>query len=310
MKEDVRIAIDTGYSFVKVKTGDKTFKFPTAIAVKGPTSTNFIKEERVYDFHDKLYRIGEDALHYDNRIYARDIEFIIKHSPLLVAHALELAGLKECPKELRVGLPIENFSSERKKFQQRLSKFVVSGKDYAFEKVVVIPQGIGALSDYFSEAKPSSTENGFLFDVGFNTVISLRYINMAAVQEGSRQYDQFGISRALESLATRIKNKSGMQFDLVGVNQVFQDKKIKGVAGAEIDVTGMISETMEEYLEMLMNRLRDDFGRHFDASDRLIISGGGAYYLKNSIPEKYKKIVYCPEEPEYANVRGYYYMEG
>lgn len=40
--------------------------------------------------------------------------------------------------------------------------------------------------------------------------------------------------------------------------------------------------------------------------DRIIIGGGGAYYIRDFIPKRLRNMVEVVEEPEFANARGFY----
>jgi len=303
-------AVDQGYSYCKCMTSEKCFKFPTAIAAKKVAGFEGAREEGLYTFNGRDYRVGDDAVKSDAKKYLRDISFLLDYAPLLVAHSIILSGLDAIPEILVVGLPLFEHFKYQEELQKRLALFIVNGITYKFDNVKVFPQGMGTLADYITTTNPDSNEDGYVFDVGFNTVISLRYNGLSAQQEGSRQYDQMGISRPLEELINALKVKHGYNLDLISLNAAFVSGAIRGDVGGQINIKELAEPIMAEYLDELINTLKNDFGRYFNQSQRLILSGGGAYYLSELIPSEYRSKVYVPPMPEFANVRGFFQVGG
>lgn len=297
------IAIDTGYSGVKVHTNGRSFKFPTAVATKGTSTVRLDEKDQSYDFNGKRYYVGDLALDQDDKKYARKIDFIMEYAPLLVAHGIETAGVD--PKVLSVGLPLANYKEYRDQYKKKLSKFMVNDKVYAFDEVYVWAQGVGILNDWLAVDQVGA-ENGYVLDIGFNTLIMLRFKDSQAKQEGSKQVDKAGISRALESLGKELVNDYSLDLNLIELNDVFTNGFVMAGYGKRIDLVDSITKHLENYIDSTLQQFEDGFDKYLARSTKLIIAGGGAYHIKKYLPKKYKEMTIIPETPEFSNVRGYF----
>ncbi len=299
------ISIDTGFSFTKVKTGEKEFKFPSAIAVYKPSAIKLDDKEEIYQFEGKEYVVGEKALDYDDKKYARSVEFLMEYAPLLVVEAIKRAGGNY--DTLSIGLPLGYYIENREKIKERLSKFMINGNVYEFN-VIVNPQGIGVLADYIYQENPDEDESGYILDIGFNTFIALRYKNLKAKAEGSKQFELFGISKAIEDLQEYIKSEYDLNLNSIEANDVFLKGYLKAGYGKKYDLRDVIENIVENYVDTLLKTIENEFDKYLKIADRLVIAGGGAYHIQKYLPEKYKDFVYIPQKPEFSNVRGFYYL--
>ena len=167
----MEIAIDIGYGHTKVKTQDKEFKFPTAIEL---VKTQWVETES-YSFEGKKFYVGEDATR--NALPTRDYEFLYKYSPLLIAEAIKLSGIKADEKiKIKTGLSLYDISKKPvfdnsclnrgEEFIKRISKFYINEKEYLFD-IVLFAQGQGVWQDY-------CLENGVITD-GYDVVVDIGY---------------------------------------------------------------------------------------------------------------------------------------
>lgn len=301
------IAIDTGFSAVKVKTEDKEFKFPSAIAVYKPSAIKLDENTQTYEYQGKQYVVGEEALEYDDKKYARSIDFILEYAPLFVLEAIKQAGGEF--NTLSVGLPLGYYMDHKDQLKKRLSKFMVNDTVYEFD-VEVHPQGVGVLADYIYQENPDNDETGYVLDIGFNTFIALRYKNLKAKAEGSKQFELFGISKAIEDLQEYIKAEYDLNLNSIEANDVFLKGYLKAGYGKKFDLTDQINKIIENYIDTLLKIVENEFDAYLKKADRLVIAGGGAYHIQKYLPEKYKDFVYIPDKPEFSNVRGYYILGG
>lgn len=300
------IAIDTGFSSVKVKTDDKEFKFPSAIAVYKKPAISLGEKEITYEYQGKEYVVGEKALDYEDKKYARTIDFIIEYAPLLVAEAIIKSGGMQY-KDLAVGLPLGYYMQYKDTFKEKLEKFMINSNVYEFN-VAVHPQAVGILADYVYQTKPSDDESGYVLDIGFNTFIALRYKDLRAKAEGSKQYELYGISKAIEDLQEYIKSKYDINLNSIEANDVFLKGYLKAGYGKRYELQNVIQEIIENYIDTLLKTIENDFDKYLRQTDRLVIAGGGAYHIEKYLPEKYKDFVYIPPNPEFSNARGYYIL--
>jgi len=299
------LAIDIGFSSCKCKAQGKEWKFPSFVAPAKARSVNLGDEPSGYLYKNHRFNVG-DTNGGDGSKYVREIEFLLEYAPLFVAHAAKC--LVSFPSMLVVGLPLEQFRAFRDQIRRTLSEFEVDGRRYQFD-VRVFPQAVGALAEYAGEANPPPDESGFLVDVGFNTAIVLKYQELKAKSDGSTQYNQFGISRALEELGAIIKSKHGLTLSPLELNDVF----LKGFLpryGQRIDLSADLQGVISNHVDTLMKTLKDDFDRYLMRSDRLVLAGGGAYHLDGQLPDQYKSFCHFLASPEFANVRGYWRLAG
>jgi len=68
----------------------------------------------------------------------------------------------------------------------------------------------------------------------------------------------------------------------------------------------IIRKVVEDYADWLMSVVTSRWEDRVQRADRLILAGGGAYYLKPYIPAKYRKVLFVPDEPEFSNARGFF----
>lgn len=300
------LAIDIGFSSCKCRFGQKEWKFPSFIAPAKARAVNLGDGESGYLYKGQRYSVGDPSEGADGVKYVREISFLLEYGPLFVAHAVK--SLSYQPSAIVVGLPLEQFRGYREQLKEVLSDFEVNGRCCHFD-VRVYPQAVGALAEYVYEMTPPSSENGFLVDIGFNTAIVLKYQDLKAKSDGSTQYNQFGISRALEELGAAIKAKQGISLSPIELNEVFT-KGYLSRYGERIDLKAELRGVVSNHIDTLMKTLRDDYDRHLMRSDRLVLAGGGAYHINGQLPEQYQAFCRCLKDPEFANVRGYWRMAG
>jgi len=300
------LAIDTGFSSVKVRTEEKEFQFVTAIAPRPISAVALDGNDGSVVYGGKRYFVGEAARLREDRLYCRSVDFLVEHVPLLVAHAAQEGGA-EATGPMVVGLPLANYRDKKGELTAKLSQFWCNGAQYSFRPLIV-PQGVGALAEYLATADPRQGESGYVLDIGSNTVIMLRYADRKAIADGSRQFDQMGISRLQEQLGEHIAGIFRVRLDPTELNEAFLRGSVK-LHGRLHDLTHVITEIVETYCTSLLLRIENEVGRSLDRSDRLVLAGGGAYHLKNRLG-KYEGISHVLEKPEFANVRGYYRIGG
>ena len=78
------------------------------------------------------------------------------------------------------------------------------------------------------------------------------------------------------------------------------------ISGVKKDLSNLIYETVESYIESFFNLLKAKHGNTLKIAKRVIISGGGAYIIKEYTDNLPANVVFSTSPMEYANVRGYY----
>jgi len=300
------LAIDIGFSACKVHYDGRLYKFPTSIAAGRESGIDWDTPDASYQFQGRSFKVGDDAVRADGKIYERDISFLLEYAPLLVGYALDLINPPNLPATLITGLPLLGYRRYKNDLSRRLSHFDLNGCNFNFD-VVVTAQGAGALFDYVNSDAQGGREEGFIFDVGFNTVIVVGYQKMVLQPQLCDQWEQWGISRPLEVIQSKLKRQHGYDLDLVGVNESILSGHIQGDVKRKVDLPAIVAPAMQDYLGDLMHKLKDRCNRHIQHIEKVVLCGGGAHHLGSFLDERgeYSGKLHVLREPEFANVRGY-----
>lgn len=304
----MEIAIDIGYGHTKVKTQDKEFKFPTAIEL---VKTQWVETES-YSFEGKKFYVGEDATR--NALPTRDYEFLYKYSPLLIAEAIKKAGIETDEKiKIRTGLSLYDISknpvfndscvNRGEEFIKKISKFYINEKEYLFD-VMLFAQGQGVWQDY-------CLENGVIDD-GYDVVVDIGYRtnDIIVFKDGKADKavssaDNKGINQITTELQTYLNKSYDINFTEQEVGRILKDKYID-ISGARKDLTIVINDIVNIYIETLFDSLKANYGEILKIAKRVIISGGGSYVINEYLEKLPANVVFSKRPAEYSNVRGYY----
>ncbi len=323
----MKLAIDIGFSSVKVVGANGVMtKFPTAAAVYNKPQIELgVEKKKPSLYNGKYYLIGGDAIGEPDVKYSLEIDFLIEYAPLFISKAIEKVesvgyGTVD---EISLGLPIEYYRKYMLPLWDRVKDFTVNNRHYMFysdiitdkigPKVLAIhPQGGGILVDYILKNNintAAAKDKGFILDIGFNTVIVVAFDEgYTGVSNNSKQYSKLGISRVINDLEQKIARDYGIDDSTkIETTQILTNKTIKNY-GKTHDLTDDINEIMVNHMESIILRIQSDYETKLRQADKLIIAGGGAYHIKNSLPVKYRDLVYIMDLPEFSNARGFYYL--
>ena len=303
-----KIAIDIGYGQTKVKYKEKIVKFPTSIALFTDTGIEY-GDTNVYDFEGEKYLVGSDNV-LNESFSTMDFNFIYKFAPLIIYHILkkfELAG-KPMPLQVNTGLALVDWTEENlKKFKERLSEFEVNG-DKIQLKTNLVPQGVGIYMNYKNTHKDEdlSKMNVVIIDIGYNT-INLLHINRGKFQRPtSKSYPGHGVSSLIKPFRMYLENKFKTSFTDQEAMQVAMDEYMMWNGVKQEEIIEHIKDEKRKFVLKLFKSVLQDELPLLGRAHKVIISGGGAYLLKNAkLPPHYT----IDDEPmEFANVKGYYLL--
>jgi len=297
--------LDIGFGdFKGIIAGGRKIKFPTAVAYARKSITDIGEASETYTFIDREYLVGQEAIF--NAFSTRSLEFLIKYAPLMCYKAFkDIVGVSH----LAVGLPVGFYIAEnREALSKALRSFEVNGDKKQFH-VEVFPQGVGILIDYRydhngQEIKDTDT-NGIIVDLGHFTIDVVPFERGVAVRDGSGMLEGEGISKACDELADHIQAETKVRLNEQETKDVFLKGKLP-IYGKERDFSTVIRDIVEGYIEEVINTISSRWERRIQRADKLILAGGGAYYLKQYIPSRYKDLIHIPDEPEFANARGFF----
>jgi plasmid segregation protein ParM len=295
-----RIAIDIGYGDTKVMIKDKIFKFASAIEKKKEAQANYQEIiDDVYEFGGKQYTVGDKAL--SNAISTRGFNFLVKYSPLIVYHAIKLAGLDTTkPIHIITGLSIINWQ-EKEQFTNALKKINVNN-EIIEPKIKLMAQGQGIYHDYKEKLDKGDV---CIVDIGYNTFDFLVFTDGNPRQDLSFATKK-GSNEIITELQTKIKKR--FQFDASEqiAKKIFINKSVE-IYGELTDLTDEIEDAKKDYADFIIDELISQRGDLLKTAKKVIFSGGGAYFLDDvKILKNTPNVAFSTKPYEFANVRGYY----
>jgi plasmid segregation protein ParM len=114
-----------------------------------------------------------------------------------------------------------------------------------------------------------------------------------------------GIIKVVNHLADQIQQKVGVGLTSHIAKSLLENKSIT-IYGKERSLEKIIAKLSSSYSERLFSILEQRCREELRSVDGIIIGGGGAYYVRDSIPKRLRNLVEIAEEPEFANARGFY----
>lgn len=294
-KNDLILGIDVGYSACKCillhKDGTtiKKFKFPSYIGI---TKTNIdgVQNERIVQYDENHYFIGEDAKHLPsaNLVEIQEYKNLEYYAPLFIYHAMKIAGVLETGvAKVVTGLSIAQIQNSGY-FQEAISHYVVDGVEYKND-VLLLPQGAGVKIAYdkFGANYPEIQKeflgeaNYVIADIGFNTV------DMLLISKGKTDPNLFegieksGIMRIAAQMAQIVNEKHQRQITLQEAREVL-DTGIYKLRGTKYNYEPEVQNLKDAFLKEILRLINERYGAIIDKVDFLVIGGGGSYLFKDS----------------------------
>lgn len=293
-----KISIDIGYGDTKVFFNNQTFKFPSAVSQVGESMFNSNNKNENTIFEGIEYRVGSKAVM--EAVATRGYLFLKRYSPLLIHNALVEAKLDlEQPIEIATGLSIVN-NLEAQSFLDIISNFNVNNIQIK-PKVSLFAQGQGI----YKEANLENKGISCVIDIGYNT------LDFLVFEDGNPRVDlcfanKKGANIAITNLQKILIKEFRVDFNEQEAKEVFLKKELE-IAGKSVDFADMINSIMQRYIRVITDDIFSKAEDILSKSKNIVIGGGGAYFIKKEYLENLYKANYVfLDNPEYANVRGYY----
>lgn len=325
------LGIDIGFGDVKASInymGERiSIKFPTAITRQQRCNIKGLENPQdIFIYKTGKYIIGEDALGSQDIIPTRNIKFLKDFTPLFVFKVLcdvsknfniSIENVLHMQKKICLGLPLDHFFSEKNYFYESIKQYSVSliemgrTNDYEiyFPNIDIRAQGQGVLTDFMIDKegfkKKYEKSDIFVIDIGFNTVDVLSVRGGKASSHGSYMLDEKGVCKMTRELGLEIKAKTGTSLSEMKLKEVLLKKEYK-IHNQPQDLNGSINQVIKEYTEDLIRELDSRSEKVIKDAEKMIIAGGGVNFIKKYISDHYpESFVHIPEDPEFANSRGY-----
>jgi len=300
-----RLGLDIGYSQTKIGTPEKLYKLPTAISYAIDSGINY-GEDEIYEFEGKKYRVGDVAI--DEAFTTTNYKFLHKYAPLILFHVLNKLGLigqqgLTQPIELRTGLALTDWK-HKEEFTQRLSNFTVNGINIKINNIAIIPQGAGVYYDYIHTKTGGNIPSPVsIIDIGYNTVNFLYFEDNMPIKSKCKGFSGHGVVSIIRPFTNWLETTYSDRFTEQEAIKILLKGKFIFNGEEQQEVTKMINELKSNFVDKLFNSILVSEKKLLGTSEKVVIAGGGAYFLKNvQFPPN---VDFSLEPHELANVRGY-----
>lgn len=299
---------DIGFAQCKmdVPAFGATVTIPSAVASPQFAKAGFGGGQRLYVFDTGKFVFGSDALVPGaKQLQSLDTYWLLKYFPGFICAVADAGGVDlHKINVLSTGLPIDAWRKHQHLLKESLKSIHCNGEHYVFDRVDVRPQGVGALGYYNSIYGPPANECGLVIDGGGNTVLSVRYDNLRPIATDTREYDQLGMLAIARSITSYLSELSSGRV----VSEIKAMKAVHSKTFLGQDITSVVNEAVERHCELLLSSLRADYRDIIPELDRIVVCGGGAYFIGDALKKEYGSKVVVLDNPEYANVKGYVHM--
>lgn len=295
-----KISIDIGYSSSKILFNKQYYKVPTAISFANDCGIEF-GESAVYEFEGEKYYVGELAS--DEAFVTTDYKFLYKFAPLIIFHIFKKLGITG-DINLNTGLALTDWG-KREEFTERLKFLKVDGLTVATNVKVVGPQGSGAYNAYIAQNGLQATPPKSLcvIDIGYRTINFLYYERGEPIQTKMKGFPGHGVVSIMKTFGNYLESRYGMPFSEQEALKIFLDKEFSLGGENQEGIVETISELKNKFVQKLMNSVLVSEKKTLMMSEKVLIAGGGAYYIQDvQMP---KNTVYNADPKEFSNVFGY-----
>lgn len=325
------LGIDIGFGFTKATNGDKSIIFKSVMGeakdIQSSDANYGDMEDLEYlhaEIDGKEYFLGDMAVRESSeRLFTLDQDqFMSEYVKVLALTAAAKLANSHDPINLVTGLPIGFYGKHKKELIKILlgrhdvnitdAWGTVDEKVINIEKVSVLFQPWGSLFNHILNDKGQVKDKGpihgkfGIIDVGFRTSDYSISDKMHYSERGSRSTDS-GISRAFNTIATKLRETSGVDVELYRLYEAVEKGSIK-IRGEEYDISELTKQVFGQLASKVANEIDTLWADDWDI-DTIIITGGGGHVLAKNLEPLIKGSI-APIDPDLDarlyNVQGYY----
>jgi plasmid segregation protein ParM len=294
--------------------------------------------------HGAIYAVNGEVFTCDENTPGYDVRSLDDHqySNGLVAInqlALEAAGFGGKSVTLATGLPIRTYYSgingANKEIIAKKQKAFVDAEIYNdfdssgdptkidSERLVtvkennVLPEAIGAYIDVTVTAKGKAsalakelTRDVLVIDIGsFTTDIAIVGNGGQIRKDYIDTYKDQGFFNIYDKLRSEITKKHDIpepKNEAIEEALKSENKMLKLVGKSRLDISSCIRVVLDKEIPSIINKIKIKLKDEINSLDAIIITGGGAEIVKSHFEkEGLAEVVIIPEDPQFANSRGY-----
>lgn len=296
------LGLDLGYSSVKISWKGQFYKIPSTINYYSDSGIAFGKVD-TYEFEGEVYTVGEAT---ENSFTTTDYAFLYKFSPIILYHIIKKLGINE-KIHIKTGLALIDWGSEEKRveFEKRLSRIECNGEVIENAVTLVGPQGEGSFRSYIvSNNLQNNIPNKLsIIDLGYKTINFLHYEKGRPVPQKSKGFPDHGVVTIIKPFTAYLEHTFKIPFSEQEALQIFLDNSFSFGGEIQPEVPERILKAKEHFVQTLMNSILVSEKKTLQLSDVVVISGGGAYLLKDiMLPPN---VALGENYLEFDNVKGY-----
>jgi len=295
-----KISIDIGYSSSKILFNGQYYKVPTSISYANDAGIEF-GENSTYEFEGEKYYVGEQAS--DESFVTTDFKFLMKFSPLIVFHIFKKLGIVG-DISLNTGLALTDWS-KREEFKERLQFLKVNDETVATNVKVVGPQGSGAYNAFIIEnsLQENHPETCSVIDIGYRTINFLYFERGVPSQTKMKGFPNHGVVSIMKPFSNYLETTYGMNFSEQEALKIFMNKSFTLGGVPQDNIPAVIDDLKNKFVQKLMNSVLVSEKKTLMLSEKVLVAGGGAYYIQDvRMPQN---TVFNNDPKEFSNVYGY-----
>lgn len=279
------------------------------------------EEQSSYVWGKNMFKFGQEVidtngtggLRFSERLYKELVLFAIAN---YVEGLYERNLTDKVVLSIAMGMPDEEYYSEATTNFSSINWLIgehvvfIDNLPIAFEikRVEVMPQEFGSLVLYEKLQGGINPEiRTMVIDYGGVTRLRTVYDGF---QQREMYQDTSGINPLIQVLVNKLKNegiKNNRRNNRINIQEMLMSKdfKLKTGVSKERDFSKLFQQEIKTYMN---KRFEDDLysGQNFNNIDLIILTGGGANLLEESLYSSLVSELWVPESPETANVRGFY----
>lgn len=304
---------------------NKVVRFPSVVVPVDATTASLRDEDIFVDTDGRKYLVGEEAAKSRPESRSTDTAFFFgpDYRILVLAGLRRMLGSSKGDVRLVTGLPIEHYTTHRKRYEETLMSMDLGGIKITKLRVMAQPSGVLAdplLYDMNGELRSARKGKVLVIDGGYGTIDMAAYENSNVMTSGTfgANYGAKNIhEKVFAALQTvKIKNKTTgktevpafpKDFVVRSIDKVMREKGFR-LAGDwyELDERHY-KPAFDEYLGQIRDIVERRWG-NLNGFDWVIFAGGVAdmmgreYIAQNLVPPK---ILLMPKESENSIARGF-----
>lgn len=303
----VNLVLDGGYSYLKYRLIAENIevedKIINAISILPEGFIlNDSEIDSVVSFDGIDYCIGQNAILL-NPMMTRSENYWKTFYPIIIKFILLKHGFRDF-KSIKVNLIIGlNLSDYSKSDDIAASIDLLNTPVYdLFDNTLIAVQGQGIYEDMLEELE---------LDKGLVVVIDGGYYNTSKLVfrdgklvRGKEDSNNEGLHVLVDYIRKYIKHTYGLTLKDVQINDLLMKEGVFTFQGKPVDLSDKINEYIKQYGEYTKSTLESLGIEDLKTCDKLVLAGGGAYYVYEIFSEAFPHTM-MPDEPEFSNTRGY-----